>query len=66
MTGSQRNEAYGHTPWNLGLLYYNDLRDATFSLRTHYRIVFKEVCQPLHCIGNLHEVFSMLCQAAEG
>jgi Fungal protein kinase len=66
MTGSRRNRSYGHTPRDLGVLYDDNLCYAEFSLRTHYRIVFNEVCQPLHDIRDLQTVFSLLGQATRG
>jgi Fungal protein kinase len=37
-----------------------------FSPKTHYRIVFEEVCSPLHAVTTLQVAFQALCDGAAG
>jgi hypothetical protein len=63
--GSQRNQSQGRPPGTKDA-YSIDLHDSDITPRTHYRILFREVCEPLHDIRDLGVAFSLLAQTADG
>jgi hypothetical protein len=65
MTGSSRNCSVGHPPDLRGSDQTRPKRRG-FSDRTHYRIVFREVCESLHDVTNLGSVMKCLHDATKG
>jgi hypothetical protein len=62
---SQSHQSRGRLP-GIKEAYSINVHESDITPRTHYRILFREVCEPLDEIRDLGVVFSLLSQTADG
>jgi Fungal protein kinase len=64
--GSNQVHSIGHQPGMNFTSSNKRFSRRQFTSRKHYRIVFKEVCVPLHGLNCLDNIYALLMQATEG
>ena len=65
VAGSQRNQSRGRPP-GVKEEYSIELHEDDIVPRTHYRILFREVCEPLHGVRDLGKAYSLINQTCDG
>jgi hypothetical protein len=66
--GSTRLKSVGHLPSadRLAPQHPPFCKISQFTSRAHYRIVFNEICTPLHELDSPYEIYELLIQAVKG